>query len=153
MGTTAPASLTPNWDLSCSGWYGRTEVDGERHVDVCCGQPVTERHRPDLVDAQLPIVDYDKSAKGLAYPGIPFCIQRKRGLDSTGSTRDRASAGSRGLLVSPRGHSTFLGLDIEARRAVVVLTNTGLNNVDYVAFHLLDPTVPLSEARQAEVVR
>jgi CubicO group peptidase (beta-lactamase class C family) len=28
------------------------------------------------------------------------------------------------------GYSSFLGLDLEARRAVVVLTNTGLNNVD-----------------------
>jgi len=44
-------------------------------------------------------------------------------------------------------------LDIEARRAVVVLTNTGLNNVDYLAFHLLDPTVPLPQARQPEAAR
>jgi hypothetical protein len=36
---------------------------------------------------------------------------------------------------------------------VVVLTNTGLNNVDYVGFHLLDPTVPLSAAQRAGVVR
>lgn len=41
------------------------------------------------------------------------------------------------------GYSTFLGLDLEARRAVVVLTNTGFHNVDYLGFHLLDPTVPL----------
>jgi hypothetical protein len=50
------------------------------------------------------------------------------------------------------GYSTFLGLDIEARRAVVVLTNSGLNNIDYVGFHLLDPAVPL-RSRGAEVAR
>jgi hypothetical protein len=51
------------------------------------------------------------------------------------------------------GYSTFLGLDLEARRAAIVLTNTGRNNVDYVGFHLLDPTVPLPAARPAGVVQ
>jgi hypothetical protein len=38
-------------------------------------------------------------------------------------------------------------MDIEARRAVVVLTNTGLNPVDYLGFHLLDPGVPLPQGQ------
>jgi hypothetical protein len=50
-------------------------------------------------------------------------------------------------------HSSFLGLDLEARRAVVVLTNTGLHYVDFLGFHLLDPTVPMPEARESEGVR
>jgi len=41
------------------------------------------------------------------------------------------------------GYRTFLGLDLEGSRAVVVLTNSGANSVDDVGFHLLDPTVPL----------
>lgn len=41
------------------------------------------------------------------------------------------------------GYSSFLGLDLEAGRAVVLLSNTGLTSVDHIGFHLLDPTVPL----------
>jgi hypothetical protein len=36
---------------------------------------------------------------------------------------------------------------------VVVLTNTGLNNVDYLGFHLLDPTVKVPKAQQLGAVR
>jgi CubicO group peptidase (beta-lactamase class C family) len=42
------------------------------------------------------------------------------------------------------GFRTFLGLDLAARRAVVVLTNTGGNGLDDLGFHLLDPTLPLA---------
>ena len=42
------------------------------------------------------------------------------------------------------GYRTFLGIDRAARRAVVVLTNTGGTGLDDLGFHLLDPTVPLA---------
>jgi CubicO group peptidase (beta-lactamase class C family) len=93
-----------------------------------------------------------RQAKGFAYPGIPIAFNEGRiGFNwfnsRPGERRITWTVGLTG------GYSTFLGLDIEARRAVVVLTNTGLNNVDYLAFHLLDPTVPLPQARQPEAAR
>ena len=90
--------------------------------------------------------------EGVEYPGIPSAFKQARVGFNWFISRpgERRIAWTVGLTA---GCSTFLGLDLEARRAVVVLTNTGLNNVDYVGFHLLDPTVPLSAARRAEVVR
>jgi CubicO group peptidase (beta-lactamase class C family) len=83
-----------------------------------------------------------RPAIGFDYPGIPIAFNEGRiGLNwfisRPGERRITWTIGLTG------GYSTFLGLDIEARRAVVVLTNTGLNPVDYLGFHLLDPTVPL----------
>jgi D-alanyl-D-alanine-carboxypeptidase/D-alanyl-D-alanine-endopeptidase len=43
------------------------------------------------------------------------------------------------------GYRTFLGLDLEAHRAVVVLTNSGGSGLDDLGFHLLDPTIPLEK--------
>ena len=43
------------------------------------------------------------------------------------------------------GYHTFLGLDLEAHRAVVVLTNSGGSGLDDLGFHLLDPTIPLDK--------
>jgi len=93
-----------------------------------------------------------RQAKGFAYPGIPIAFNEGRiGFNwfnsRPGERRITWTVGLTG------GYSTFLGLDIEARRAVVVLTSTGLNNVDYLGFHLLDPTVPLPGARPSEAVR
>jgi D-alanyl-D-alanine-carboxypeptidase/D-alanyl-D-alanine-endopeptidase len=93
-----------------------------------------------------------RQAKGFAYPGIPIAFNEGRiGFNwfnsRPGERRITWTVGLTG------GYSSLLGLDIEARRAVVVLTNTGLNNVDYLAFHLLDPTVPLPQARQPEAAR
>ena len=90
--------------------------------------------------------------EGVEYPGIPSAFKQARVGFNWFVSRpgERRITWTVGLTA---GYSTFLGLDLEARRAVVVLTNTGLNNVDYVGFHLLDPTVPLSAARRAEVVR
>jgi serine-type D-Ala-D-Ala carboxypeptidase/endopeptidase len=89
--------------------------------------------------------------EGVDYPGIPAAFKQARVgfnwfISRPGKRRITWTVGLTG------GYSTFLGLDIEARRAVVVLTNTGLNNIDYVGFHLLDPAVPL-RSRGAEVVR
>lgn len=50
------------------------------------------------------------------------------------------------------GYRAFLGLDLEASRAVVVLTNSGGNGIDDVGFHLLDPTVPLKQLPIATVI-
>jgi serine-type D-Ala-D-Ala carboxypeptidase/endopeptidase len=80
--------------------------------------------------------------EGVDYPGIPSAFKQARVgfnwfISRPGRRRITWTVGL------TAGYSTFLGLDIEARRAVVVLTNTGLNNVDYVGFHLLDPAVPL----------
>ena len=90
--------------------------------------------------------------EGVEYPGIPSAFKQARVGFNWFISRpgERRITWTIGLTA---GYSTFLGLDLEARRAVVVLTNTGLNNVDYVGFHLLDPTVPLSAARRADVVR
>ena len=93
-----------------------------------------------------------RQAKGFVYPGIPIAFNDGRiGFNwfnsRPGERRITWTVGLTG------GYSSLLGLDIEARRAVVVLTNTGLHNVDYLAFHLLDPTVPLPGARQSEGVR
>jgi CubicO group peptidase (beta-lactamase class C family) len=80
--------------------------------------------------------------EGVAYPGVPIAF--KQGsvgfnwfISRPGERRITWTVGLTG------GYSSFLGLDVEARRAVVVLTNTGLDNVDYLGFHLLDPTAPL----------
>ena len=93
-----------------------------------------------------------RRVKGFAYPGIPIAFNEGQiGLNwfnsRPGERRITWTVGLTG------GYSSFLGLDIEARRAVVVLTNTGLDDVDYLGFHLLDPTVPLPGARQSEAVR
>jgi D-alanyl-D-alanine-carboxypeptidase/D-alanyl-D-alanine-endopeptidase len=93
-----------------------------------------------------------REAKGFAYPGIPIAFNDGRvGFNwfnsRPGERRITWTVGLTG------GHSSFLGLDIEVRRAVVVLTNTGLNNVDYLGFHLLDPKVPLPKARQSGLAR
>ncbi|MEM6253568.1 MAG: serine hydrolase [Cyanobacteria bacterium P01_D01_bin.156] len=50
------------------------------------------------------------------------------------------------------GYRTFLGLDLQASRAVVVLANSGGNAVDDVGFHLLDPTIPLKQPSAAPVI-
>jgi CubicO group peptidase (beta-lactamase class C family) len=42
------------------------------------------------------------------------------------------------------GYRTFIGLDRAARRAVVVLTNSGGGGLDDLGFHLLDSGVPLA---------
>jgi len=42
------------------------------------------------------------------------------------------------------GFRSFLGLDLDAGRAVVVLTNTGGDGMDDLGFHLLDPSRPLA---------
>ena len=77
------------------------------------------------------------------YPGLPSAFRQGRAgfnwfISQPGQRRITWTVGL------TAGYSTFLGLDLEARRAVVVLTNTGLNNVDFVGFHLLDPAVPLA---------
>jgi CubicO group peptidase (beta-lactamase class C family) len=86
---------------------------------------------------------------GAAYPGMPSALRQGRVGFNWLSSRpgERRITWTFGLT---GGYSTFLALDIEARRAVVVLTNTGMNNVDYVAFHLLDPTVPLPGAQDLQ---
>jgi CubicO group peptidase (beta-lactamase class C family) len=86
---------------------------------------------------------------GAAYPGMPSALKEGR----VGFTWLSSRPGARRITWSfglTGGYSTFLALDLEARRAVVILTNTGMNNVDYVAFHLLDPTVPLSGAHDLQ---
>ena len=89
-----------------------------------------------------------RQAEGFAYPGTPIAFNEGQVgfnwfISRPGERRITWTVGLTG------GYSSFLGLDIEARRAVVVLTNTGLNNVDYLGFHLLDPTVPLPPASAA----
>ncbi len=41
------------------------------------------------------------------------------------------------------GYRSFLGLDVDAGQAVVILTNTGGEGLDDLALHLLDPDFPL----------
>jgi CubicO group peptidase (beta-lactamase class C family) len=86
------------------------------------------------------------------YPGIPSAFKDGRvGFNwFVSRPAKRRITWTAGLTA---GYSTFLGLDLEARRAVVVLTNTGMNNVDYVGFHLLDSNVPLLPARRAGGIR
>jgi serine-type D-Ala-D-Ala carboxypeptidase/endopeptidase len=86
---------------------------------------------------------------GVTYPGIPMAFEQGRVgfnwfISRPGERQITWTVGLTG------GYSSFLGLDLEARRAVVVLTNTGLNNVDFLGFHLLDPTVPMLESRESE---
>jgi len=86
------------------------------------------------------------------YPGMPTAFKHGRvGLNWFSSRpRERRIMWTAGLTA---GYSSFLGLDLEARRAVVVLTNTGRNSVDYVGFHLLDPTVPWPQGAESGVRR
>jgi serine-type D-Ala-D-Ala carboxypeptidase/endopeptidase len=87
-----------------------------------------------------------QTGEGFDHPGIATAFNEGRigfnwFISRPGERRITWTMGLSG------GYSTFLALDLEARRAVVILTNTGLNPVDSLGFHLLDPTVPLPEAR------
>jgi hypothetical protein len=87
--------------------------------------------------------------EGVEYPGLPSAFKQAQVgfnwfISRPGKRRITWTVGL------TAGYSSFLGLDLEARRAVVALSNTGLNNVDDVGFHLLDPAVPLSAARRVE---
>ena len=86
-----------------------------------------------------------QTGDGVVYPGIPIAFNAGRVGFNWFSSRpgERRITWTTGL---SGGYSTFLGLDRAAGRAVVVLTNTGLNNIDYLGFHLLDPTVPVPDA-------
>jgi serine-type D-Ala-D-Ala carboxypeptidase/endopeptidase len=89
-----------------------------------------------------------QTGEDVAHPGIPTAFKQGRVgfnwfISRPGERRITWTVGLSG------GYSSFLGLDLEAGRAVVVLTNTGLNSVDHLGFHLLDPTVPMPEARES----
>jgi serine-type D-Ala-D-Ala carboxypeptidase/endopeptidase len=89
---------------------------------------------------------------GVTYPGIPTAFEQggvgfNWFISRPGVRRITWTVGLTG------GYSSFLGLDLEARRAVVVLTNTGLNNIDFLGFHLLDPTVPMPGATADVAIR
>jgi serine-type D-Ala-D-Ala carboxypeptidase/endopeptidase len=89
-----------------------------------------------------------QTGEGVKYPGMASAFKEGRVgfnwfISRPGQRRITWTVGL------TAGYSTFLGLDIEARRAVVVLTNTGMNNVDYAGFHLLDPAVPVPQAEIA----
>jgi D-alanyl-D-alanine-carboxypeptidase/D-alanyl-D-alanine-endopeptidase len=83
------------------------------------------------------------------YPGIPTAFRE----GSVGFNWFNSRPGERQVTWTEGltgGYSSFLALDIRARRAVVVLTNTGLNSVAFLAFHLLDPTVPVPGAHPGD---
>jgi manganese oxidase len=89
-----------------------------------------------------------QTGEDVTHPGIPTAFQLGRVgfnwfISRPGERRITWTMGLSG------GYSSFLGLDLEAGRAVVVLTNTGLNSVDHLGFHLLDPTVPLPGPRES----
>jgi serine-type D-Ala-D-Ala carboxypeptidase/endopeptidase len=93
-----------------------------------------------------------QTGEDFAHPGIPTAFRQGRVafnwfISRPGARRITWTVGLTG------GYSSFVGLDFEAGRAVVVLTNTGLNNVDYLGFHLLDPTVPAPTTRGSAAVR
>ena len=67
-----------NWDFPALPGMGALRSSHERHVDVCCGQPVTERHRPDLVDAQFASWTAT-DRRGCRIPRDTFCIQASAG--------------------------------------------------------------------------
>lgn len=89
-----------------------------------------------------------------ARTGSPYTAMRDahtarepaEGLDSIGFNwfvsrpKDRVITWHQGVT---GGYRTFLGLDIAARRAVVVLTNSGEVGANDLGFHLLDSAVPL----------
>jgi CubicO group peptidase (beta-lactamase class C family) len=83
-----------------------------------------------------------RSAEGFDYPGMSAAFKEGRiGFNwFISRPAKRQITWTIGLT---GGYSTFLALDTDARRAVVILTNTGLNPVDFLGFHLLDPAVPL----------
>jgi serine-type D-Ala-D-Ala carboxypeptidase/endopeptidase len=85
--------------------------------------------------------------EGIVYPGLPAAFEEGWVGFNWFVSRpgERWITWAAGLTA---GYSSFLALDTEARRAVVVLTNTGFHNVDYLGIHLLDPTVSLPEARE-----
>lgn len=87
--------------------------------------------------------------------GTPFAA-----MDSTHRPRQAISAGNADAamawVVSHRGEATitghngrtggyrsFIGLDLEGNRAVVLLTNTSGDGLDDLGMHLLDPSFPL----------
>jgi CubicO group peptidase (beta-lactamase class C family) len=93
-----------------------------------------------------------QTGEGFTYPGIPTAFKQGRVgfnwfISRPGERKITWTVGLTG------GYSSFLGLDLKSRRAVVILTNTGLNNIDYLAFHLLDPAVPVPEAKEPKDIR
>ena len=132
-----------NWDLSALAGMGGLRSTANDLLTFASANLSSEDS--DLTLAMRLAHRPLRTAQGFVYPGIPIAFNEGRVgfnwfISQPGERRITWTVGLTG------GHSSFLGLDLEARRAVVVLTNTGLNNVDYLGFHLLDPTVKAQES-------
>ena len=128
-----------DWDMSSTAGMGGLRSTANDMLTFAAANLSSEG--TDLIRAMRESHRELRRAEGFDYPGIPIAFNEGRigfnwFISRPGKRRITWTIGLTG------GCSTFLGLDIEARRAVVVLTNTGLNPVDYLGFHLLDPAVP-----------
>ena len=137
-----------NWDLSALAGMGGLRSTANDMLTFAAANLSPED--TDLTLAMRLAHRALRQAEGFAYPGIPIAFNEGRVgfnwfISRPGERRITWTVGLTG------GYSSFLGLDIEARRAVVVLTNTGLNNVDYLGFHLLDPTVGVPRQARSDV--
>ena len=134
------------WDLSALAGMGGLRSTANDMLTFASANLSSED--TDLALAMRLAHQTQRQAQGLAYPGIPTAFNEGRVAFNWFTSRpgERRITWTVGLT---GGHSSFLGLDLEARRAVVVLTNKGLNNVDYLGFHLLDRTVMAPQARES----
>jgi CubicO group peptidase (beta-lactamase class C family) len=128
---------TANWDMVATAGMGGLRSTVNDMLTFAAANLSAEDTAPisAIRDAHRPL----REARGFDYPGIPNAFNEGHigcnwFISRPGQRRITWTVGLTG------GYSSFLGLDLEARRAVVVLTNTGMNNVDYLGFRLLDPT-------------
>jgi serine-type D-Ala-D-Ala carboxypeptidase/endopeptidase len=135
-----------NWDLSALAGMGGLRSTANDLLTFAAANLSSEDS--DLTLAMRLAHRGLRPAQGFVYPGIPIAFNEGRVgfnwfISRPGERRITWTVGLTG------GHSSFLGLDLDARRAVVVLTNTGLNNIDYLGFHLLDPTVKAPQPQKS----
>ena len=130
IGHDAYGEPTSNWDIPTLAGAGgiRSTVD-----DML-----------DFAAANLSTSD------GILYVAMDSTHRPRRQIGETASTAmnwgvyrrgERTITGHNG---GTGGYRAFLGLDLDAARAVVVLTNSGGDGLDDLGRHLLDPSVPLN---------
>lgn len=150
-GHTRAGNPVANWDLSTLPGMGGLRSTTNDMLTFAAANLSSE-----ATDLTLAMRDSHRGLRqigeGVTYPGIPIAFKQGRVgfnwfISRPGERRIAWTVGLTG------GYSSFLGLDLDARRAVLVLTNTGLNNVDYLGFHLLDPTVLVPQAGKSDVAR
>jgi len=138
-GHNALGDTVPLWDLPTLAGAGALRSNLE---DMLRFAEAALRGRgpvPDAIrTAMQPRAPAGSMTIGLLWQRLAI-NRRDGGVQSTGDTIVWHSGGTGGF-------RTFIGLAPANGRGVVLLSNTGGTGMDDVAFHLLDPTLPLAPA-------